>query len=189
MNNKQIQSDVTALEKYAKKYDYFLYCQATIGQSCLYCNALVNEALRLCGSRLYAPIPGHQWPPEAEAFLACFRVTQAKERRKMESKEQWEELVRYFFEMEIEKAFSVQEGDTIFAEMPGNGIQTMTITRIGLDADDILCAVFGKDGVVGAESIFDLVPVRDGLWRVRDKPLPEPEWVLLSKEEIARIRF
>lgn len=52
----------------------------------------------------------------------------------------------------------VMVGDQIFAEWPGSERKIFPITFIREDEDGIMCAVFGKDGVVGAEAIEDLRP-------------------------------
>ena len=57
-------------------------------------------------------------------------------------------------------------GDTIAVEWPGeDGLVEFTIDIIREAEDGTLCAVFGRDGIVGAEAISDLYLV-DGLWVV-----------------------
>ncbi len=58
-------------------------------------------------------------------------------------------------------------GDAIAAEWPGqDGLEEFAITSIREDRDGILCAVFGKDGVVGAEAVSDLI-LKDGVWEMK----------------------
>jgi len=61
---------------------------------------------------------------------------------------------------------TVELGDIIAAKWPGeDGLIEFPITGIREDEHGTLCAVFGKDGVVGAEAIASLV-IRDGVWMV-----------------------
>ena len=55
----------------------------------------------------------------------------------------------------------VKFGHTIITDWPGQGHQEFSISCIRPDEDGIMCAVFGKDGVVGAEAIEDLERVTD----------------------------
>lgn len=50
----------------------------------------------------------------------------------------------------------VKIGQAIIAGWPGQGYQEFNIGCIRPDEDGIMCAVFGKDGVVGAEALEDL---------------------------------
>lgn len=70
----------------------------------------------------------------------------------------------------------VEFGHTIITGWPGQGYQEFSITCIRPDEDGVLCAVFGKDGVVGAEAI-------DGLERVTDSETGEfVAWFVVEKE-------
>jgi hypothetical protein len=54
--------------------------------------------------------------------------------------------------------------DVILAEWPGESeLQEFVISDIRPDRDGVECAIFGKDGIVGAEAIDDLQLV-DGTW-------------------------
>lgn len=53
----------------------------------------------------------------------------------------------------------VKYGHTIITGWPGQGYQEFSITCIRPDEDSMMCAVFGKDGVIGAEAINDLEPI------------------------------
>ena len=57
-------------------------------------------------------------------------------------------------------------GDVIVAEWPGSGPEEFAISAIRPDENGVLCAVFGKDGTVGAEAVEDL-RLKDGCWRVK----------------------
>lgn len=56
---------------------------------------------------------------------------------------------------------AVKVGQSIIATWPGQGYQEFSITQTRPDENGALCAVFGKDGTVGAEAIDDLEPVTD----------------------------
>lgn len=55
----------------------------------------------------------------------------------------------------------IKIGHPIITGWPGQGYQEFNITYIRPDKDSVMCAVFGKDGIVGAEAIDDLEPVTD----------------------------
>jgi hypothetical protein len=58
-----------AMALYNARYDNALYSQATGGKSNGYANALIDEALALCGSPYYR-VSRRNWGPEAVGFLS-----------------------------------------------------------------------------------------------------------------------
>lgn len=61
----------SAMNKYNNNYDNDLYRKATENKSNKYANALIDEALALCGSPFFK-MSNRKWSPEAENFLNKF---------------------------------------------------------------------------------------------------------------------
>jgi len=61
----------TAVTKYHRCYDNLLYSVAVHERSTKYANALIDEALALCGDPFYK-ISRRRWSKEAQEFLVKF---------------------------------------------------------------------------------------------------------------------
>jgi hypothetical protein len=67
-----------AMSLYNRYYDNCLYQRATTGRSPKYANALIDEALALCGSPYYK-VSRRNWRAEAIDFLFRFAMQAGKE--------------------------------------------------------------------------------------------------------------
>ena len=63
--------DSLAMAKYNNNYNNHLYQIATQGKSSTYANALIDEAMAICGSPYYR-LSFRQWSKAALSFLAEF---------------------------------------------------------------------------------------------------------------------
>lgn len=63
--------DIYATRHYNGRYDNHVYSKATQGRGNAYANALIDEALALCGSPFYK-LSNRNWGKDAQAFLSLF---------------------------------------------------------------------------------------------------------------------
>jgi hypothetical protein len=64
-----------AMKRYNARYDNHVFSMATDGKTSWYANALIDEALALCGDPYYSPSK-RRYCKEAQAFLALFSTPQ-----------------------------------------------------------------------------------------------------------------
>lgn len=67
-----------AMMLYNRYYDNHLYQRATAGKSSKYANALMNDAMALCGSPYYK-VSRRNWNSKAVDFLYRFAMQAGKE--------------------------------------------------------------------------------------------------------------
>jgi predicted urease superfamily metal-dependent hydrolase len=67
-----------AMRRYHLRYDNELYRKATAGKSVAYANALIDEALAICGHPHYR-LSRRRWAVPARVFLLQFRVSPQEE--------------------------------------------------------------------------------------------------------------
>ena len=74
---------IAAYRTYNEHFDPELYTAAVRGRTVEYGNALIDEAMALCGHPQYK-LSDRIWPPEARTFLICFRKEDPRERERPE---------------------------------------------------------------------------------------------------------
>ena len=63
--------EIAAVERYQIRYNTATHMAATAGKITKYANALIDEALAICGSPYYK-LSNRRWSKEALAYLALF---------------------------------------------------------------------------------------------------------------------
>lgn len=63
--------DIAAMRLYNARFDNRVYTRATINRNATYSNALIDDAMAICGHPSFA-LSWRHWSPEAIAFLSLF---------------------------------------------------------------------------------------------------------------------